>query len=85
MHVLFCSFKLLPEKIDILTAAVMLKVNVCAGPAKLNSARPGSTDDSAGMTNSESWSGNFSSPTAMPERPVVAGKSRVKGYGKVGP
>ena len=63
----------------------MLNVNVCVGSAKLYSARPGSIDDSAGMTNSESWSGKFSSPTVMPERPVVAGKSRVKGYGKVGP
>ena len=60
-------------------------MNVCVGSVNLYSARPGSTDDSAGMTNKESWSGNFSSPTAMPERPVVAGNSRVKGYGNVGP
>ena len=69
----------------LLTAAVILSVNACVGSVNLYSARPGSIDDSAGTTNSESWSGNFSSSTAMPERPVVAGKSRVKGYGKVGP
>lgn len=63
----------------------MLNVNVWLGSVKLNSARPGVTDESAGMTNRESWRGNFSPLTAMPERPVVAGKFRVKGYGKVGP
>lgn len=70
---------------SLLTAAVMLKVNKCVGSVILYSARPGSIDDSVGMTNRESCNGNFSSPTDMPERPVVEGKSRVKGYGKVGP
>ncbi len=63
----------------------MLKVNECAGSVKLNSARPGDTDDNAGTTKRESCSGNFSSPTVTPERPVAAGKLRLKGYGKVGP
>ena len=48
-------------------------------------ARPGSIDDNVWTTNRESCSENLWSPTAMPERPVVAGKVRVKGYGKVGP
>ena len=51
----------------------------------LYSARPGWIDDRAGTTNRESWRGKFRPPTAMPERPVVAGKLREKGYGKVGP
>ena len=51
----------------------------------LYSARPGSIDDNVGTTNRESCSGNFWPSTAMPETPVVAGKVRVKGYGKVGP
>ena len=51
----------------------------------LYSARPGSIDDIVGTTNKESCSGNFWPPTAMPERPIVEGKPRVKVYGNVGP
>ena len=69
----------------LLTAAVMLKVSTRAGFEKLNWSRPGSMDESVGMRNRESCSGNFWSPIETPERPVVTGKLRVKGYGNVGP
>ena len=43
-----------------------------------NAGGAGETDDSEGTTNIVSWNSNVLPETVRPERPVVAGKLRVK-------